>query len=178
MSFHLKNVAAAAAVIAAALAFAACSGSKDKHAEQQNDELTQALSEGDISGASRLAESMALYVDDLSPEETVMVLTAFLEAHNQSDGKDLETMRKYVDVYDIAMSIHGDDLRHALAGAKRLNGEADFEQAAIDFRRALAEYDALKTYGETPVEEPTDSAAAEPADSTATAANVSDIATD
>ena len=160
MSNKLKSISFLAAMALVAL-MTACSGGKDGKAEiveVQNSQLAEALNNGDYRSASVLADSMALYVDDLSPDETVSVLMAFLEFHNQAKGEDLETLRKYVDVYDIAIDNNPNDMRAAFSKARSMNPNLDFEQAARDFRRALAEYDAVKTYGETPVAKP-DSAA-------------------
>lgn len=160
----------------------ACGGRSDqeKMVEFQNSQLTEALRSHDLGTAEALADSMALYVDDLTPDETVMVLMAFLEVHNNADANsdsDLETLRKYVDVYDIAVGANPNDMRSAFEAARRLNPGLDFEKAAADFRRALAEYDAVQTYGEEEPAEDTaakpDSTTAAPADSVSTAADAS-----
>ena len=144
----------------------ACSGKKNAAPEIvdiQNGQLAEALNRGDYKSASVLADSMSLYVDDLEPDEVVSVLLAFLEFHNKAQGEDLETVRKFVDVYDIAVGENPNDMRAAFRKAQSMNPNLNFEQTAKDFRRALAEYDALRTYGETPVAEP-DSAAKDSAE--------------
>ena len=168
MSKHLKSIAFFAAVALVAV-LTACSGNKNGNAsvEEQNNQLAEALNRGDYTTASALADTMALYVDDLTPDETVSVLMAFLEFHNQAKGEDLETLRKYVDVYDIALDNNPNDMRAAFNKARSMNPKLDFEKAAVEFRRALAEYDAVKTYGETPVAEP-DSAATDSVKAAAT----------
>ena len=173
-----------AAAAMTALMLASCGGKNrssetDLLMEQQTSQLTEALHARDYAAAASLADSMALYVDDLPPDETVTVLMAFLEIHNKAadDNRrtdDLETLRKYVDVYDIATSANPQDMRAAFAEARKRNPQLDFEQAAREFRRALAEYDAVQTYGEEPLPQPartdsTDTAA----DSVATSANSS-----
>lgn len=169
-----------AAAAMTALILASCGGKNrssetDMLMEQQTSQLTEALNARDYAAASSLADSMALYVDDLTPDETVTVLIAFLEIHNKAaeDNRrtdDLETLRKYVDVYDIATSANPQDMRAAFAAARKRNPQLDFEQAAQDFRRALAEYDAVRTYGEEPQPQAAqaDSTAAAAADSVAT----------
>lgn len=176
-----KIILMAAVALMALTTVTSCGGRSDqeKIVEFQNSQLTEALRAHDLGAAEELADSMALYVDDLTPDETVMVLMAFLEVHNSADPKsdaDLETLRKYVDVYDIAVGANPNDMRAAFAAARRLNPALDFEKAAADFRRALAEYDAVQTYGET-VEEAApakpDSTTTAAADSVATSANAS-----
>ena len=71
------------------------------------------------------------------------------EAEKRIDD-DLETLRKYVDVYDIAISNNPNDMRAAFSRARSVNDNLDFEQVAADFRRKLAEYDAVQTYGNDP----------------------------
>lgn len=175
----MKKLCFAALTAVIALATASCGGKRSDDTtvivEQQNSQLTDALRTHDLATASTLADSMALYVDDLTPDETVTVLMAFLEVHNRHAeegraGDDLETLRKYVDVYDIATGNNPADMRAAFSRARSINAALDFEKAASDFRRALAEYDAVQTYGTdpTPEKEETDSAAATP-DSVATA---------
>ena len=56
---------------------------------------------------------------------------AFLSVHNDAVAakerrRDLETIRKYIDVYDIAVSTNPKDTRAAFAKAKRINPEVDF----------------------------------------------------
>ena len=162
------------------MALTSCGGKRSDETtvivERKNSQLTDALRSRDYSTASSLADSMALYVDDLTPDEAVTVLMAFLEAHNINadngrESDDLETLRKYVDVYDIATGNNPNDMRAAFSRARSINPELDFEKAAGDFRRLLAEYDAVQTYGEVsePDKNKTDSTATTPADSVATA---------
>lgn len=170
------------AASAAVILMTACGHNRDNETdrlvEEQNTQLNAAMERHDYATMSAIADSMALYVDDLTPDETVSVLLAFLEIHNRAvaDGNadaDLETLRKYVDVYDIAVANNPEDIRAAFARAREVNPRADFEQAAANFRHALAEYDAVRTYGEdAPAEESasTDTATVRDAraDSTAT----------
>ena len=155
----MKNLFTWAALAFIAIALASCNNRRSDETtvivEQQNSQLADALRSRDYTTASSLADSMALYVDDLTPDETVTVLMAFLELHNRNIEEkriddDLETLRKYVDVYDIAISNNPNDMRAAFSRARSVNDNLDFEQVAADFRRKLAEYDAVQTYGNDP----------------------------
>lgn len=168
------------AAVIAAVAITGCKGSRSNETsdivEFQNSQLNDALRAHDMTAASELADSMALYVDDLTPDETVTVLMAFLELHNSAaeagrHEDDLVTLRKYVDVYDIAVGANPNDMRAAFAHARRINPSLDFEQAARDFRRALAEYDAVQTYGQDTAID------AAPADSTSKKASTDSVDT-
>lgn len=172
-----KHITAVLATAISVGLLASCGGRRSDETagivEQKSSEITDALRSHNYAAASQLADSMALYVDDLTPDETVTVLLAFLEVHNRNveqerHDDDLETLRKYVDVYDIALDNNPSDMREAFARARRLNPELDFEKAAADFRRLLAEYDAVQTYGLEPQPAPADSTAQAPADSVAT----------
>lgn len=117
--------------------------------DEQNTQLAEALNVGNISQASAMADSMSLFVDDFTPEQTVQVLMAFLSVHNEAAAakerrRDLETIRKYIDVYDIALSVNPKDTRAAFAKAKRINPEVDFDSIAVMFRERLAQYDAIQ----------------------------------
>lgn len=149
------------------MGISSCSGSKrdgDEAIDEQTSQLNEALQRHDIAAMSVIADSMALYVDDLTPDETVAVLLAFLEIHNNAvrndnSKADLEVMRKYVDVFDIATGNNPNDMRAAFERARETNGSLDFERDAETFRRALADYDARSTYGDEPEPEPAKAAA-------------------
>lgn len=135
------------------ISLAACGGKTEteKPAEvaEQNTQLEEALLSHNLSSASALADSMSLYVDDLTPEETVSVLMAFLEVHNQAvkdkeRKRDLETIRKFIDVYDIALGINPNDMRAAIDKANRINAAVNLDSLAADFRARLTEYDAVR----------------------------------
>ena len=135
--------------------------------DEQNTQLANALNVGNLKEASAMADSMSLFVDDFTPEQTVQVLMTFLSVHNDAVAnkerrRDLETIRKYIDVYDIALSVNPKDTRAAFDKAKRLNPEVDFDAIAIDFRGRLTQYDAVQD-GSLVASEPetTDSAAAD-----------------
>lgn len=117
--------------------------------EEQESQLAEALSHGNLKQASAMADSMSLFVDDFTPEQTVQVLTAFVTVHKDAVSKrerrrDLETIRKYVDVYDIALSVNPKDTRAAFEKAKRLDPSLDFDSIATDFRSKLSQYDSLQ----------------------------------
>ena len=144
-------------MLGAALAVVPGCGSKGGNAEasvaesveDQNTQLAAALNVGDLRHASEMADSMSLFVDDFTPEQTVQVLMAFLSVHNDAVAKgdrrrDLETLRKYVDVYDIAVGANPNDTRAAFAKAKKLNPAVDFDSVARSFRERLSQYDAIQ----------------------------------
>ncbi|MDE6377994.1 MAG: hypothetical protein K2K72_04535, partial [Duncaniella sp.] len=137
--------------------------------EEQSTPLADALHGGNLSHASQMADSMSLFVDDFTPEQTVQVLMAFLQVHNDAvankqSRRDLETLRKYIDVYDIALSVNPKDTRKAFDKARKLNPSVDFDSLARVFRDRLTQYDAIHDSSMTadPAEEtasPVDSAA-------------------
>lgn len=139
--------------------------------EEQNTQLAEALNRGNLPVASAMADSMSLFVDDLTPEQTVQVLMAFLNIHNDAVAKketrrDLETLRKYVDVYDIALSVNPSDMRSAFEKARRVNPAVNFDSIASSFRERLTQYDAIhdgSLVNDDP--EPADTVAAAAADS-------------
>lgn len=141
-----------AIALAFGLAISACSGKKSEagteseQVEEQSSQLNTALTSGNIKEMAAAADSMSLFVDDFTPEQTVQVLKAFITVHEDAAAKrdyrrDLETMRKFVDVYDIALSVNPKDTRSAFAKESRRAGGADFEVIASEFRERLAQYD-------------------------------------
>ena len=156
----MKNLLITVALaLLAILLCVACGGKSDKEhpapdaadleaAELQNSRLARALTEGHVETASAMADSMSLFVDDLTPDQTVQVLMAFLTVHNEAVAKkdtrrDLETLRKYVDVYDIALSVNPSDTRAAFDKARRVNPAVDLDSLATSFRERLTQYDAI-----------------------------------
>lgn len=184
----MKKLALFCAVAFAACALYSCGGdSKGSASVEQNSLLTQALAAHDMDRAGVIADSMALIVDDLTPDQTVTVLLTFLELHNgavsaKDADADLVTLRKYVDVYELAMSADAAGMREAFGRARSLNAKVDFEKSYNEFRAALAEYDAVQTYGDEPAEEPetarTDSVSAEKSAAQAEAEAQSETAAD
>ena len=170
----------------AALLLAACGGNKSdetdtataEQAQEQNTRLARALNSGSLGEASAMADSMSLFVDDLTPEQTVQVLMAFVSVHNDAVARketrrDLETLRKFVDVYDIALSVNPTDTRKAFAAAKRVNPAVDFDSLASDFRERLTQYDAIHDGSLTAAEpEQTDSINSVDTDSMKTAEEI------
>lgn len=166
-------------LLAVALAAVTACGSKGDNAtapnaeevQEQNTQLAEALNRGNLPVASAMADSMSLFVDDLTPEQTVQVLMAFLNIHNDAVAKketrrDLETLRKYVDVYDIALSVNPSDMRSAFEKARRVNPAVNFDSIASSFRERLTQYDAIhdgSLVNDDP--EPADTVAAAAADS-------------
>lgn len=162
-------------IVMAALLLAACGG-KDagetdaaaaEQTEVQQTRLANALNNGSLGEASAMADSMSLFVDDLTPEQTVQVLMAFVSVHNDAVARketrrDLETLRKFVDVYDIALSVNPTDTRKAFADARKVNPAVDFDSLARDFRERLTQYDAIHDGSLTAAEpEQTDTVAAD-----------------
>lgn len=151
----MKHIFAIIMTSVAMTALVACGGKKDSQAEssevteEQNTQLVQALSVGNLAEASAMADSMALFVDDFTPDQTVQVLMAFLSVHNDAVAKrdtrrDLETLRKFVDVYDIALSVNPKDTRSAFVKARKINPAINFDSLATAFREKLTQYDAVQ----------------------------------
>lgn len=168
----MKNLLITVALaLLAILLCVACGGKSDKEhpapdaadleaAELQNTRLARALTEGHVETASAMADSMSLFVDDLTPDQTVQVLMAFLTVHNEAVARkdtrrDLETLRKYVDVYDIALSVNPSDTRAAFDKARKENPAVDLDSLATSFRERLTQYDAIHD-GSLTTTEPTD----------------------
>lgn len=151
-----KNIAIILFAVVTAFLCVGCGRSKSKHAvvdteavEVQQSQLEEALTSGNLKQASVMADSMSLFVDDFTPEQTVQVLTAFVSIHNDASKKretrrDLETLRKYVDVYDIALSVNPKDTRAAFKKAMSRNPELDFDSIAKAFREKLNQYDSMQ----------------------------------
>ena len=159
--------------VGAMVAMVACGSKSSKDVpvaevsvDEQNTQLANALNVGNLKEASAMADSMSLFVDDFTPEQTIQVLMTFLSVHNDAVAnkerrRDLETIRKYIDVYDIALSVNPKDTRAAFDKARKLNPEVDFDAIAIAFRERLTQYDAIQD-GSLVAAEP------EPADTAAT----------
>lgn len=91
--------------------------------------------------ASGNADSLALMVDDLTAEQTVFVLESFAstvkKAHEEENAtKAMVTMRKYVDVYDIATGNNPEDVKRAL----RRDARWDYDSLATAYRNQLSNY--------------------------------------
>lgn len=151
-----KNIAIILFAAVTAFLCVGCGRSKSKDVvvdtetvEVQQSQLEEALTSGNLKQASVMADSMSLFVDDFTPEQTVQVLTAFVSIHNDASKKretrrDLETLRKYVDVYDIALSVNPKDTRAAFKKAMSRNPELDFDSISKAFREKLNQYDSMQ----------------------------------
>lgn len=183
MCSSLKNKALKVLGIAVmAVAVSACGGDKSDESESvqeelRNTHLLEAMKVVDIPRVTSIADSLALDVDDLSNNESVAVLLAYLVIHNEASRnddreQDLVTIRKYVDVYDLSMQRDRDGMLAAMQQAREINPAADFEALYKEFRNRLSEYDALN--GQELTTEP--SAEEAPTDSVAVADYVSSVA--
>ena len=183
MCSSLKNKALKVLGIAVmAVAVSACGGYKSDESESvqeelRNTHLLEAMKVVDIPRVTSIADSLALDVDDLSNNESVAVLLAYLVIHNEASRnddreQDLVTIRKYVDVYDLSMQRDRDGMLAAMQQAREINPAADFEALYKEFRNRLSEYDALN--GQELTTEP--SAEEAPTDSVAVADSVSSVA--
>ncbi len=183
MCSSLKNKALKVLGIAVmAVAVSACGGDKSDESESvqeelRNTHLLEAMKVVDIPRVTSIADSLALDVDDLSNNESVAVLLAYLVIHNEASRnddreQDLVTIRKYVDVYDLSMQRDRDGMLAAMQQAREINPAADFEALYKEFRNRLSEYDALN--GQELTTEP--SAEEAPTDSVAVADSVSSVA--
>lgn len=95
-------------------------------------------------GASKMSETidnLALNADDLEPREAVAVLVGYLEIEKEAQAAHkhkvvLETIRKFVDVYDIVISNHGDKMCDAIRRNASSTG-IDLTTVASQFRNRL-----------------------------------------
>lgn len=125
----------------------------------------------DIKKMSVVADSMALWADDLDPKEALAVLTTFYRVHldAQAQGnrrRDIQTMRKYLDVYDIVVGNHGNELRQLLAKVSEADTTLNLVSAVEEFRALLADYDSAHGQGAEFTEEKVDTASAIPVSET------------
>lgn len=179
---RMKRTLKALAVVVVAAGVTACSSHKSDESESvqeelRNTHLLDAMKVLDIPRVTTIADSLALDVDNLSNNESVAVLLAYLVVHNEASRnndreQDLVTIRKYVDVYDLSMQRDRDGMLSAMQQAREINPAADFESLYKEFRNRLSEYDALN--GQELTAEPaasdadaTDSVAADTVPSTA-----------
>lgn len=155
------------------ISFAAIScGKSSKNADQNPDTATVAeinvdeILNGDAAKMTESLDNRALFADDLEPQEAVAVLVGYLEIEKDAKTarrtrKELETMRKFVDVYDIAISNHGDKMRSAIRQYASTKG-VDLSVVAREFRDRLRGVDEGSGIEATPVSKP-DSAATDSA---------------
>ena len=148
----ILSIIAAGVLTLTATGLVSCGGSGEKssspEAEMKRNELYDAMSRGNLTDIEMIADSLAFNdIDGLTTDETVAVLIAYLKVHNDAAArkdsqKDLVTLRKFVDVYDIAVARDGDDLIEAFNSARQINGSLDLVATAKEFRALLADYDA------------------------------------
>ena len=155
-----KKTIYAVGIAAVTLAAVACGGKDQAEAVPQevattitthDSHLADAINSGNMAHASQMADSMALMVDDLTPGQSVNVLATFVgvidgDLAGHRTRKAMETMRKYVDVYDIALSINPKDMRKALNADHRYN----FDSLATAYRSRLADYAYMGTESAVP----------------------------
>lgn len=138
-------------IVAATACLSSCSCNREESeiadaAEEQNTQLYAALQDHDIARAELLADSMAInLLDDLTPDEAVTVLLAYLEVHNDAVKKDererdLRTLRKFIDVYDIALSNNPTDFPAAVAKAREQNSNLDLQATYRTFKENIDKY--------------------------------------
>ncbi len=131
---------------------ASCGGSKheasSEQAGQQQNALYEAMRSGDIAQVEIVADSLSELFDELNTDEQVTLLLAYLQVHNDAAAKkdtkhDLETIRKFMDIYELSMASNGDEITRAFNAARDLNGNVDLPVIASTFREQLADYDAV-----------------------------------
>lgn len=133
-------------VVASAVVLAACGGKKESGAVENAEtiDLTDYTPGHAVQMWDKI-DSLALNADDLSPEDAVNVLLAYVEIERDESNANKakvkrETMRKFVDVYDIVMGNYGNDFRGAIDKARRAT-DLDLSTIAADYRGRLSEYD-------------------------------------
>ncbi len=134
-------------------------GSSTSHDSSEGEEIVVVSHEGtsaniptDGRKMSVVADSMALYADDLSPEQALTVLSTFYRVHldaraNGERRKDIQTMRKFIDVYDIVMSNHRDELRRLMLRTYEADSTLNLPGAIDEFKRLLDDYDSAHGQG-------------------------------
>lgn len=142
----MKSFVGYTLVFATVVALTACGGKGDKGAADDTETLDLTdYTPGHAVQMSDKIDSLALNADDLSPEDAVNVLLAYVEIEQFADNesatkKKRETMRKFTDVYDIVMGNHGNDFRAAIDKARR-STDVDLTTIASAYRERLADYD-------------------------------------
>lgn len=157
-----------AAITAILLSASACSSSSDKKAdavEPQSDvdpdAIIEAVQNHDRKQLSQAIDEMALNADDLSPKQAVSVLMGYYELQSQYASEhrtkqSMETMRNFVDVYDIVSSNHGADFKRALESTKQYFPDVDFTAIYLQYADKLSGYEGGGVYTE-PTESVADS---------------------
>lgn len=110
------------------------------------DEIESAIKSGEGTRAiSTRVDSMALEADDLTPSEAVQVLVAYMRLHEEAKSNgdtklDMETLRKFVDVYDIVTSVGGSEMNETFSKLAKRNPRFNIPVAAKEYRSILADY--------------------------------------
>lgn len=141
----MRHTYAYAIAVAITLSLAAC-GSKNTDSSATTEvtdiDVTE-FTNGHASEHSAEIDSLALNADELTADEGARVLIGYYEMAKESSeaGRQkttMETMRKFVDVYDIVLGNHGNDFRNAIA---KLRSIVDLAATATEYRERLADYD-------------------------------------
>lgn len=142
----MKKIVFLGAIIAMGL-LVACSGKKNSApADEEIVELEQQLNDSKQSNSAiSQIDSLALMADDLTPAEALKVLITYMhvaqEAKEANKSKlELETMRKYVDVYDIVMGANRSDMTKAFEKFAKRNANYNVIATAKDYRERLSNY--------------------------------------
>lgn len=139
-----------ASIFVAAIALTACGRSAEKEQTvvpaNTDTVVTEQVKVDQMlnGGAAKMSETidnLALNADDLEPREAVAVLVGYLEIEKEAQAAHkhkaaLETIRKFVDVYDIVISNHGDKMRDAIRRNASSTG-IDLTAVASQFRNRL-----------------------------------------
>lgn len=152
----------------------ACTGKKDSAPDDEEIiELEQQLNDSQQSGlAISHIDSLALMADDLTPAEALKVLITYMhvvqEAKEANKSKlELETMRKFVDVYDITMGANRSEMSKAFESFAKRNANYNVIATAKEYRERLSSEADASTVAEDVI----GSVSKEPVDSTANGAN-------
>lgn len=174
---HIFTIAAIVA-LAALTAITGCSKKSDSDnaasidIEQTNDALMAAVESHDRKNITSMIDELALNADDLSPEKGVSVLMGYYEMYNQYNSERrtkqaMETMRNFVDVYDIVNANHKENFKRALKRTNTVYPDVDFEAVYSQFLEKLSNYDGSPVGSSYDEETPVDSATEAAVDSVA-----------
>lgn len=142
----MKKIVFLSAIVAMGL-LVACSGKKNSTpADDEIVELEQQLSDAHQSNSAiSQIDSLALMADDLTPAEALKVLITYIHvAQEAKEAKksnlEMETMRKYVDVYDIVMGANRSEMTKAFESFAKRNANYNVMATAKDYRERLSSY--------------------------------------
>ncbi|MCM1482866.1 MAG: hypothetical protein NC043_00890 [Muribaculaceae bacterium] len=143
----MKELFISISVCLLAVMAVSCSGSKSADAaDAQMSEIENAIKAGEGARAvSTRVDSMALEADDLTPSQAVQVLVAYMRIHEEAKQNgdtqlDMETLRKFVDVYDIVTSVGGSEMTETFRALAARSPRYDIPAAAKEYRAILADY--------------------------------------